>query len=153
MVIPHLDDPKERGGRMMVPFHLALTVRNLEETRRFYTRVLRATEGRSAPTWVDFSLYGHQLSLHQSPEGGATFHNGVDGDAVPIPHFGVVLPWDEWHSLRDHIATKQVPFVLGPRIRFENQPGEQATFFIRDPSGNALEFKSFKDPERLFAST
>ena len=109
-------------------------------------------EGRSASTWVDYDFFGHQLSFHVLPNSGVTGRNPVDGDAVPIPHFGVILPWEEWHRLRDQLIEGQVTFDIAPTIRFQGEVGEQATMFFRDPSGNALEFKSFKDPGRLFQS-
>ncbi|MFN3202518.1 MAG: VOC family protein [Bradymonadia bacterium] len=135
------------------PFHLAFPVADLQATRQFYTQILPGVEGRSADTWVDFDLYGHQISAHrvqQRPTDAG--ENPVDGDGVPIPHFGVVLPWAEWHALIERLEAAGVEPALGPRIRFQGEVGEQATVFIRDPSGNALEFKSFRDPERLFAT-
>ena len=137
----------------LTPFHLAMPVDDLEAARRFYVDVLGCAEGRSADRWVDFDLFGHQLSLHLSEGSGDRTSNPVDGDAVPIPHFGVVLPWKAWHDLKDRLITANTAFVIPPRIRFEGEPGEQATLFFRDPAGNALEFKSFRDPALLFASS
>ena len=136
----------------MNPFHLAMPVRDLESTRLFYGGIMGCREGRSAPTWVDYDFFGHQLSFHVLPKPGITGRNPVDGDAVPIPHFGVVLDWEEWHRLRDSLIEGQVTFDIAPTIRFRGEVGEQATMFFRDPSGNALEFKSFKDPKRIFQS-
>jgi uncharacterized protein len=138
---------------MAVAFHLALPVSDLAAARAFYGDVLGCCEGRSAPTWVDFNLFGHQLSLHLLPEAsprGAT--NPVDGDAVPIPHFGCVLTLSEWHHLRERLEAAGTEFIVGPRTRFEGEVGEQATLFIRDPAGHALEFKAFADPSTLFAN-
>ena len=134
------------------PFHLALSVRSLEDTRSFYGEIMGCTEGRSAATWVDFDFFGHQLSFHVLPQSGKNALNPVDGDAVPIPHFGAVLPWEKWHELRDRLLRANVSFDIDPKIRFVGEIGEQATLFFRDPSGNALEFKSFKNPENLFAT-
>ena len=136
----------------MNPFHLAMPVVDLESTRSFYGGLMGCREGRSAATWVDYDFFGHQLSFHVLPNSGVTGRNSVDGDAVPIPHFGVILPWEEWHRLRDQLIAGQVTFDIAPTIRFQGEVGEQATMFFRDPSGNALEFKSFKDPGRLFQS-
>ncbi len=135
----------------LAPFHLAIPVLDLESTRAFYTGVLGCLEGRRDTTWVDFDLYGHQLSAHRVAERGPFHANPVDGDAVPVPHFGVVLPWDRWEDLARRLRCLGIDFVIPPRIRFSGQIGEQATMFLLDPSGNALEFKAFKDPERLFA--
>ena len=136
----------------MNPFHLAMPVRDLESTRLFYGGIMGCREGRSAPTWVDYDFFGHQLSFHVLPKPGIAGRNPVDGDAVPIPHFGVVLDWEEWHRLRDSLIEGQVTFDIAPTIRFRGEVGEQATMFFRDPSGNALEFKSFKDPKHIFQS-
>ena len=134
------------------PFHLAIPVNDLAVARNFYNRVLGCGEGRSSDKWVDFDFYGHQLVIHEVPQDASSDRdsNPVDGKDVPIPHFGVVLQWDQWHSLRDRLADQEIEFIIDPYIRFEGQPGEQATMFFLDPSGNALEFKSFKDPDQLF---
>lgn len=137
---------------MSPPFHLAFPVTDLKATRAFYCEVLGCEAGRSAERWVDFDLHGHQLSAHLTESLGDAGRNLVDGDGVPIPHFGLVLPWEEWQALVARLEDQGVACELGPRIRFAGQIGEQATLFLRDPSGNALEFKSFKDPSRLFAS-
>lgn len=138
----------------MTPFHLAFPVRDIEETRSFYRDVLGCSIGRSAETWVDFDLFGHQMSAHCRPDTAQPPASGqVDGHAVPIPHFGVVLQMDDWKTLRDRLeARDDIDWVMKPNLRFEGQPGEQATLFIRDPSGNALEFKGFADLSQVFAS-
>lgn len=131
------------------PFHLAIPVRSLEDSRAFYGGLLGCPEGRSAITWVDFNLYGHQLVCHVAGDGPAVpHHNPVDGDQVPVPHFGVVLEMPAWHTLAERLRAAAVSFVIEPHVRFAGQPGEQATMFLLDPSGNALEFKSFADIEK-----
>jgi hypothetical protein len=133
-------------------FHLAMPVVNLETTRAFYGGILGCSEGRSAERWVDFDLHGHQLSFHCLQSTGDAGDNLVDGDQVPIPHFGLILDMESWRALRDRLLGAEVSFVVEPRIRFEGMPGEQATLFVRDPSGNALEFKAFADESRVFAT-
>lgn len=135
------------------PFHLAIKVRDIAEARRFYGELLGCPEGRSADTWVDFDFYGHQLVCHLAPGADpGTHHNPVDGDQVPVPHFGVVLEMADWQQLAERLQQAGTRFVIEPRVRFQGQPGEQATLFFLDPSGNALEFKSFADIEgQLFA--
>jgi len=134
------------------PFHLAFPVRDLAVTRDFYERVLGCTVGRSAERWVDFDFFGHQISAHVAPEElGDAQTNPVDGDAVPVRHFGAVLEWKQWHRVVERLLDAGVEPFIGPRIRFQGEPGEQATLFLRDPSGNAIELKSFRDPTRLFA--
>ncbi len=144
----------ESGGLAMTRprFHLAMAVRDLPSTRAFYGDVLGCSEGRSAERWVDFDLHGHQLSFHCLESGGDAGLNPVDGDAVPIPHFGLILDLESWRALRDRLVAAGVAFVVEPRIRFEGQPGEQATMFLRDPSGNALEFKAFAEESQIFAA-
>ena len=133
------------------PFHLAFPVRDLTETKDFYMEMLGCTLGRESPEWVDFDFFGHQLSAHLKPEELAnTRANIVDGKNVPVRHFGVILPWDEWLKLAEKLK-KDVSFVIAPYIRFVGQVGEQATMFFLDPSGNALEFKSVKDPSQIFS--
>lgn len=137
---------------MATPFHLAFPVTDLAATRRFYGELLGCREGRSAERWVDFDLAGHQLSAHLVDGAvGDVATNEVDGDGVPVRHFGLVLPWDDWQALATRLERLGTPFLIAPRVRFAGEVGEQATFFLRDPSGNALEFKAFKDPARLFA--
>lgn len=135
------------------PFHLAIPVHDLPAARRFYGEVFGLSEGRSSTQWVDFDFYGHQLVIHENrgmprPENA---HNPVDGHDVPVPHFGIVLPWAQWESLAERLKSFGVKFVIEPYIRFRGQVGEQATMFLLDPSGNALEFKAFKDLGQLFA--
>jgi extradiol dioxygenase family protein len=135
------------------PFHLAVPVKDLAEARRFYGGLLGCAEGRSSPDWVDFDFFGHQLVAHLDHAGGAgrPIYNPVDGKDVPVPHFGVVLEWDHWHRLAATLQAAGIRFGIEPGIRFAGQVGEQATMFFYDPSGNALEFKTFRDPSRLFA--
>ena len=140
----------------IAPFHLAFPVSDLERTRDFYGRLMGCPEGRSSDEWIDFNLFGHQLVAHLAPPsktGSADndHHNPVDGHDVPVPHFGVVLDWDHFHGLADRLQQHGLKFVIDPYIRFAGQVGEQATMFFRDPSGNALEFKSFRDRSQLFA--
>ncbi|MDQ2640408.1 MAG: VOC family protein [Pseudomonadota bacterium] len=135
------------------PFHLAVPVADLAEARRFYGGLLGCPEGRSSAEWVDFDFFGHQLVVHLDHGGSARrpVYNAVDGKDVPVPHFGVVLEWNSWHALADRLRAAGVAFGIEPGIRFQGQVGEQATLFFQDPSGNALEFKSFRDPSQLFA--
>ncbi len=136
------------------PFHLAIPVANLEACRRFYTEVLSCEEGRSDRQWVDLNLFGHQLVIHQVTGSDLRVKpamNPVDGHQVPVPHFGVVLEWDEWTRLAHKLKARNTDFVLEPYIRFEGQAGEQATMFFLDPEGNALEFKAFRNISQLFA--
>ena len=136
------------------PFHLAIPVYDLPAARAFYRDTFGLSEGRFAESWVDFNFFGHQLVLHQhpkTPSQEAAHTNEVDGHAVPVPHFGVVLPWDRWHELAERLRAAHTAFVLEPQLRFEGQAGEQATFFLYDPCGNALEFKAFRDLSQLFA--
>ena len=136
----------------MPPFHLAFAVTDLEATRRFYVEVLGCAVGREAERWIDFDFHGHQISAHLVEGALAPIEtNAVDGDDVPTRHFGAVLPWDDWQAMADRLRAAGQSFLIAPHIRFAGEVGEQATFFLRDPSGNALEFKSFKDPSRLFA--
>jgi extradiol dioxygenase family protein len=134
------------------PFHLAFPVDSLEATRAFYGELLGCPEGRSAPEWVDFDFYGHQIVAHLSPgEAGHRHTSEVDGQDVPVRHFGVVLSMPQWESLAERLRAAKTTFVIEPQIRFKGQAGEQATMFFLDPSGNALEFKAFKDMGQLFA--
>jgi extradiol dioxygenase family protein len=136
----------------MHPFHLAFTVNDLQAARAFYGDLLGCPEGRSAADWVDFDLCGHQIVAHLDPALKPGFANQVDGHAVPVPHFGVVLPMAQWRDLADRLTAAGTDFVIAPTIRFAGLPGEQATMFFRDPAGNALEFKSFADLGQLFAA-
>jgi extradiol dioxygenase family protein len=133
-------------------FHLAFPVNDLEKARAFYGGVLGCEEGRSSECWIDFNLFGHQIVAHLDPEAkrnGAT--SGVDGDQVPVPHFGVILSIEEWQALADRVKAAGIDFVIEPHVRFAGQTGEQATMFFLDPSGNALEFKGFTDFDQVFA--
>ena len=133
------------------PFHIAIPVHNLDECRAFYRDILNCEEGRSSDHWVDFNLFGHQLVIHYKPKSEEQLHiNPVDGKDVPVPHYGVVLPWDEFQNFSRKLTSKNVQFIIEPYIRFEGQVGEQATMFFKDPAGNALEFKAFKDISQLF---
>ncbi len=134
------------------PFHLAFPVDDLSAARRFYGEMLGCSEGRSADDCIDFNLYGHQIVAHLAPDAArGRLTNPVDGEDVPVPHFGIVLPIHEWEALAQRLQDADVEFVIPPTIRFKDQPGEQATMFFRDPSGNALEFKAMADPAKLFA--
>ena len=135
------------------PFHFAFFIRELESTRRFYVDVLGCREGRSTDTWVDFDFFGNQISAHLSDSPPDTRNTGqVDGVAVPMPHFGAIVPWEQFNQIADRIRAAQIPFVIEPRSRYVGEPGEQATMFLIDPSGNALEFKSFRNPEHVFTA-
>ena len=137
---------------MIQPFHFAIPVQNLETCRAFYKDVLNCEEGRSTEDWVDFNFFGHQLVIHQKEDFKAVrISNPVDGYDVPVPHFGVVLSWEDWHSLAARLKTKNTKFEIAPCIRFQGKVGEQATMFFKDPENNALEFKAFKDIKQLFA--
>ena len=138
----------------LTPFHLAIPVRDLATARAFYGDLLGCREGRSSADWVDFDFFGHQLVCHvvAGAAGDAPAHNPVDGHDVPIPHFGMVLEMAEWEALAATLKKAGIAFVIEPTLRFRGQAGEQATMFLKDPSGNALEFKSFRDIEgQLFA--
>mgnify|MGYP001370773328 FL=1 len=132
------------------PFHLAIPVKEITETRYFYRDILGCEEGRSSDHWVDFNFFGHQLVLHiDSSKANILNENSVDGKSVPVPHFGIVLDWDVFENFEKKISNK-VKFIIEPYIRFEGQAGEQKTMFFKDPSGNALEFKTFKNINQLF---
>ncbi|MFT7442328.1 MAG: extradiol dioxygenase family protein [Maribacter sp.] len=134
------------------PFHLAIPVQNLEKCRTFYRDVLNCEEGRSSDHWVDFNFFGHQLVIHQKDDFKAErISNPVDGHDVPVPHFGVVLTWVDWHILADKLKAVHTKFLIEPCIRFQGKVGEQATMFFNDPENNALEFKAFKDMNQLFS--
>ena len=136
----------------ITPFHVAIPVHNLEECRTFYREVLGCEEGRSSDHWVDFNLFGHQVVIHYKPKSGEVLHtNPVDGKNVPVPHYGVVLPWDTFQSFSRELEGKGIDFVIEPYIRFKGEVGEQATMFFLDPAGNALEFKAFRNMDQLFA--
>jgi extradiol dioxygenase family protein len=134
------------------PFHLAFPVHDIAAARAFYGGVMGCPEGRSADTWVDFNLFGHQIVAHLHPGmDSRPHHNPVDGDDVPVPHFGVVLAPGDWEALAGRLRAAGVRFVIEPHVRFKGEVGEQATMFFLDPSGNALEFKAFHDLGKLFA--
>lgn len=134
------------------PFHIAIPVHNLQECRTFYREILGCEEGRSSDHWVDFNLFGHQLVIHYKPKSEETLHtNAVDGKNVPVPHYGVVLPWETFESFSAELQEKGIEFVIEPYIRFQGEAGEQATLFFLDPAGNALEFKAFRNIDQLFA--
>ena len=140
----------------LMPFHVAVQVRDLEEARHFYGEIVGCKEGRSDQRWVDFNLFGHQFVCHLNPKLGKSgklqsHYNPVDGHGVPVPHYGVVLDMDQWTILADRLVERGVKFLIDPYVRFKGQTGEQATLFLLDPSGNALEFKALKEMSRLFA--
>ena len=137
---------------METPFHLAFPVKNISSTKKFYRDVLGCKIGREDKKWVDFNFFGHQLSAHLRPdELKNTKKNAVDGKSVPVSHFGAILDWEDWHTLSNRLKKLETEFVIEPYIRFKGEIGEQATMFFIDPSGNALEFKSFKDRSQVFA--
>lgn len=144
---------------MIAPFHLAFPVDDLARARDFYGRLLGCPEGRSSAEWIDYDFFGHQIVAHLAPPrppepadpGRGEHHNEVDGHHVPVPHFGVVLDWDDFHALAERLRGGGLKFVIEPYVRFAGLVGEQATMFFRDPAGNALEFKAFRDRSQLFA--
>lgn len=137
----------------MPPFHLAFPVDDLAAARRFYEGVLGCRVGRTDPNWIDFEFFGHQITAHLKPEEiAAAGTNAVDGDQVPVRHFGAILDWPDWESLGARLRAAGIGFLIEPHVRFRGEVGEQATLFVKDPAGNALEFKSFRDRARIFAS-
>ena len=135
----------------MQPFHLAFPVHDLSLAKKFYTNILLCKVGRSSKEWIDFNLFGHQIVAHlDNSMDLESSLNIVDGKKVPVRHFGIVMKWNKWHQFVDYLTNENVVFLIEPHIRFKGKPGEQATFFIKDPSGNAIEFKSFKDKEMIF---
>lgn len=133
-------------------FHLAFPVNDIAQARAFYGELLGCPEGRSAPDWVDFNFYGHQIVAHLAPhEVGHQHTNAVDGHQIPVRHFGAILPFAEWQALAEKLKAAGIAFIIEPNIRFKGETGEQATMFFLDPSGNALEFKSFADLSQVFA--
>jgi uncharacterized protein len=138
---------------MSQPFHFAFFVRDLESTRQFYGQILGCPEGRSTETWVDFDFFGNQISAHNTGSVTPTQNTGkVENLLVPMPHFGAILEWGQFNAIADRVRAAKMPFILEPTTRYVGQPGEQATMFLLDPSGNALEFKSFKHPEHVFTA-
>ena len=137
----------------LAPFHLAFPVDDLAAARAFYGGLLGCAEGRSSERWIDFDFHGHQIVAHLAPDAVRTrTSNPVDGESVPVPHFGLVLAMDEWRALAARLEAAGTEFVIAPTVRFDGEPGEQATMFLTDPAGNALEFKAMADPAKLFAS-
>ena len=134
---------------MIRPFHLAIPVSNLEKSKGFYKDILGCSLGRSSDKWIDFNFFRHQLVVHQSNSIQEQKYNSVDGHDVPIPHFGVILDWEQWHEFSNRIKDK-IEFIIEPYIRFKGKTGEQATMFFLDPDNNALEFKAFKDDKMIF---
>ena len=137
----------------LTPFHVAVPVYDLQKAKDFYLNLFDCEIGRSSDQWIDLNLYGHQFVLHLKPEEEKAdlHHNSMDGKHVPVPHYGVVLEWEVWQNLSEKLKSNRVEFVIEPYIRFEGEKGEQATMFLLDPSGNALEFKAFKNMDQLFA--
>jgi len=136
---------------MQPRFHIAFPVKNLAISKEFYTKVLGCSLGRESDQWVDFNFFGHQIVAHLSPEDClSSRRNPVDGDQVPVRHFGVILAWEKWETLCETIKNNGVSFFINPKTRFKNNSGEQGTFFIQDPSGNMLEFKTFKNSDDIF---
>lgn len=134
------------------PFHFAFYVKDLDSTRQFYCATLGCAEGRSTDAWVDFDFFGHQLSAHVNPTPPQPQWTGqVDGVTVPMPHFGAIIGWDDFHALAKRVEAAGIAFIITPRIRYEGKPGEQATMFFQDPSGNAIEMKAFRHPGEVFA--
>ena len=152
----HRHAARNAGMSDLRPFHIAFPVHDLAAARAFYGGVLGCPEGRSAPEWIDFDLFGHQIVAHlkpgMQPHSAVATSNAVDGHDVPVPHFGVVLTMTDWRALADRVAAAGIRFGIAPHVRFPGQPGEQATMFFLDPSGNALEFKAFADLGQLFAT-
>ncbi len=138
---------------MSQPFHFSFHVKDLASTRHFYTHILGCREGRSTEDWVDFDFFGNQISCHVTGPVAETHETGnVDGVRVPMPHFGAILAWAQFHQAAERIRDAGMPFIIEPRSRFEGKPAEQVTMFLRDPSGNALEFKAFKHPDHVFTA-
>lgn len=135
---------------MMNPFHLAIPVNNLKTSTSFYQDILGCTKGRSSSKWVDFNFYGHQLVCHQTDDAKTNSFNPVDGEEVPVPHFGIILNWNEFDQLSKSLVDKNINFIIKPTIRFAGKTGEQAIMFLKDPSDNAIEFKAFKNKEDIF---
>lgn len=134
----------------MIPFHMAFAIDDKETARHFYGSVIGCKVGREAENWIDFDFFGHQISAHLNKDPKPSATSRVGNDLVPLHHFGAVLPWEEWNALIERLRSNSHSFILEPHIRFEGEPGEQGTFFIKDPAGNALEFKSFRHPEGMF---
>jgi extradiol dioxygenase family protein len=136
---------------VMRPFHLAFPVTDLSAAKSFYVDVLNCKVGRSSDHWIDFDMFGHQVVAHLVEQAEHPSTNSVDGDNVPASHFGVILTMDQWNILKENLIAYKIKFIIEPKIRFVGEPGEQATMFFLDPSGNAIEFKAFKDDSSIFA--
>jgi extradiol dioxygenase family protein len=136
---------------VMRPFHLAFPVTDLSAAKSFYVDVLNCKVGRSSDHWIDFDMFGHQVVAHLVEQAEHPSTNSVDGDDVPASHFGVILTMDQWYILKENLIANKIKFIIEPKIRFVGEPGEQATMFFLDPSGNAIEFKAFKDDSSIFA--
>ena len=137
----------------LLPFHLAFPVKNLLETKFFYTNFLGCTIGITSNEWIDFNFYGHQITAHLSPDACAAANNNkVDDKSVPVRHFGLIMDWEDWHIAKDKLIKNKAQFIIDPYLRFKNEPGEQATLFIVDPSTNGIELKSFKEKNMIFAT-
>ncbi len=134
-------------------FHLAFPVDDLEAARRFYVDVLGCRVGRTDELWIDFDFFGYQITAHKTPPRRLAGENAVDGHNIPIPHFGLIMSWEDWHRAVDHMNYIGVEFRVQPHVRFKDAVGEQATFFLQDPAGNCLEFKAFKDPADVFRAS
>ncbi len=148
---------KNSGGpleefRSRPSFHLAFPVTDLEATRNFYVDILGCRVGRSAPSWLDLNFFGYQITAHLVDQPVNTAANDVDAHAIPVPHFGLIMDWEDWHLAVDHMTYIGVKFRVEPHVRFKGEVGEQATFFLEDPSGNCLEFKAFREPGDVFAT-
>ena len=138
--------------KSLPPFHLAIPVHDLEKAQDFYGNLLNCQKGRSSSQWIDYNFYGHQLVVHLDENLNNNSFNTVDGKDIPVPHFGLVLDWKDWQLLKEKLETNKINFIVDPYIRFKGEIGEQATMFLLDPSGNALEFKAFKDINQLFVN-
>ena len=134
----------------MKPFHLAIPVKDLKTSIEFYSEVLGCSRGRSSKSWADFNFFGHQLVCHVSPEKNKKVTNVVDGEDVPVPHFGIILDMQDFNKIASRLQKKEIKFIIEPTLRFKGEPGEQKTMFFKDPFGNALEFKSFKEDSEIF---
>lgn len=137
----------------MPPFHLAFRIDDIESTRGFYAGLLECPTGRETENWIDFDFFGHQISAHIGPRPDDVLQTMVAGVEVPLSHFGAVLPWGQWQALANRLTERMADFVIAPQVRFAGEPGEQGTFFVRDPSGNALEFKAFRDASSMFVAS
>ena len=138
--------------KKLTPFHLAIPVHDIEEARKFYGILLACSEGRSSDSWIDYNFFGHQLVVHLDKNIKSKSFSSVDGKNIPVPHFGIVLEWQDWELIKEKLEKSNIDFIVKPYVRFKGEVGEQATMFLLDPSGNALEFKAFRDMDQLFAN-